>query len=637
YYKFTANPEMPNDIRTFTDVIVKSMSEYYGFHWDGFGAGSDATILIYKGVNNTVLTALVIFYLPFTTLLGYSMIRKFRFTSVALALLFPCFFTLMNGYMPDRISFLLLIFLFAVLAVLGVQMKIEEKQQVVVSEKSGNDLSAIFCLRPPKAVIPLFGISFATLLAAMAFPPMLEDRLTEAIKPAQEFMYSGGPEKLLKNLRGKLFGASAGGISGGDLSSTGIIKPDKDHVLLTVYRSNQFYYRYSYLKCYVGEVYTGSRWTDLPNVIRKQYSNMIPGAFSRREYYRLDEVRNILESSWTYNPGDKNLMDTLKITPSYIYITNVDYVDGYRVMPYLMNLPDNVNLALNPYVKEESQSGSVTSYDFMYLQIPNMVRLYDAYCHDNRILPGVTDSPQNLADAFYNKLYRVAPGESAYPMETGKAVAGYLFQYDGDEYNRDTDASYAELLKEYLVVPDSVKQLREHMKGVRLDGVEDAVIYVRETLSNMAEYSLSPGKIESGRDFVDTFLFEKKAGYCMHFATAGTIMFRLLGIPARYVEGFYLSPSTSEEQMITEENAHAWVEIYLKNFGWVPIEVTPGFGDREDWRKWETERPKPTQPDPTQASTTTPQSSGVAETETASGSQEVETHIVVGPGHSMAP
>lgn len=637
YFKITGNPEDGNNIRTFIDVIINSLSEYYGFHWGGFGAGSNAEYLLYMGRENTVLNALLLFYLPFTTLLGYNMIRKFRFSSISLAILFPCFFALMNGYMPDRVSFLLLIFLFSILSVLGIQMKIEEKQQVVKSKKNGRSVNPIFCLRPPKAAFPLFGVGLATLAAAMTFPTLVEERLTEAIKPAQEFMYSGGPEKLLKALRGKIFGSSSGGISGGDLPSTGNIKPDKDHVLLTVHRSYLSYYRYAYLKCYVGEAYTGKRWTDLPDVIRRQYAANIPGGVSRRGYYRLSQVLDVLDATQAYNPGDKRLKDTLNIIPSYLYITNVDYEDGYRVMPYLSNLPDTENLALYPYKKEEMQAGDVVSYDFMYCNVANLVRLYDAYCHEKGLLPGVTASPQDLADAFYEKIYRLSAFEKVYSMDNGKSLADYLFQYNGDSYDNAADRDYAQMLNEYLVVPDSVKQLREYMKGVQLDGVEDAVIYVRETLSRLADYTQTPGKIPNDRDFVDSFLFEKKVGYCMHFATAGTIMFRLLGIPARYVEGFYLPPGATADQMLTEENAHAWAEIYLKNLGWVPIEVTPGFGDRDSWRKWENDKPKPTQPETTQAVTKPDTSLPAATTSVPESTQIGDTIPVVVPGHSLPP
>lgn len=49
---------------------------------------------------------------------------------------------------------------------------------------------------------------------------------------------------------------------------------------------------------------------------------------------------------------------------------------------------------------------------------------------------------------------------------------------------------------------------------------------------------MEPGKLKNGEDFVNKFLNETKKGYCTHFASAAVLMFRYMGIPARYVEGY---------------------------------------------------------------------------------------------------
>ena len=76
-----------------------------------------------------------------------------------------------------------------------------------------------------------------------------------------------------------------------------------------------------------------------------------------------------------------------------------------------------------------------------------------------------------------------------------------------------------------------------------------------------------------------------RSGYDAHFATLATLMFREAGVPARYMEGYYLSPKEMAEYADTEEielevydnAAHAWTEIYEDGVGWVPVEVTPGY------------------------------------------------------------
>ena len=634
FFRITSNPETPNDVRTFLDVFLRSLSEYYGFTWKGFGEGSDVGFLAAKAAENTVLNAILLIYLPFTALLGYSMIRKFRFTSVALVLMLPCFIVMMNGYMPDRFALMMVIFIFAALAVLGIQMKIEEKQQLVAQNREAQGAASPFCLRPPKSVVPLYMIVAATCIAAMAFPPMLEDKINEAVKPAQDFMYSGGPEKLLRSIRKRMFGTNAGGISGGDLASTGSIKPDKDHVLLSVVRTTNVSQRYAYLKCYVGEVYNGKRWSNLPPLILDQYADRISTEFSRREYARLGSAESLLYGYSMYNSGDMRLYNMLNITPTTTYITNIDYTDGYYAIPYMVNFPNTVKTAVQPYFRGDMEVGSTLMYKNMYCQSNTLVRLYDAYCHEHGYLSGVSDTPQNLADDFYNEIYDLY-GFGSLSQDNGRAIPQYIFDYYGSDFSSPEDEAYNQILNEYLNVPDSVVKLREYLSNVQLDGVEDAIIFVRDTLDEMAEYSLNPGRISSDQDYVDTFLFEKKEGYCMHFATAGTIMFRLLGIPARYVEGFYLAPWGNGEQEVTEENAHAWTEIYLRNFGWIPIEVTPGFG-ADEWQRREVKKPKPTESSTTEAQSGSETTAVTKTTDSGEGSTVAPTEVQQVPGQSGA-
>ncbi len=98
-------------------------------------------------------------------------------------------------------------------------------------------------------------------------------------------------------------------------------------------------------------------------------------------------------------------------------------------------------------------------------------------------------------------------------------------------------------------------------------------------------YTLTPGKMPKGKDFVQYFLTESHEGYCVHFASATTALLQALDCPARYTVGYYVEVPAEmnlAEMPVTQNAAHAWTEVYVLGIGWVPIESTPGrASDRE--------------------------------------------------------
>ena len=136
--------------------------------------------------------------------------------------------------------------------------------------------------------------------------------------------------------------------------------------------------------------------------------------------------------------------------------------------------------------------------------------------------------------------------------------------------------------------------------GVRAedaDPVGKVVSYLKEEYS----YSYHPGRLPRGGDVVNYFLDDNKKGVCYHFASAAVLIFRRLGIPARYVEGYAFGYNTMREGSVrddlnyeydysgyselgktavmevnvTDANAHAWVEIYQEGRGWIVVDPTP--------------------------------------------------------------
>lgn len=88
-------------------------------------------------------------------------------------------------------------------------------------------------------------------------------------------------------------------------------------------------------------------------------------------------------------------------------------------------------------------------------------------------------------------------------------------------------------------------------------------------------YSLKPG-VAPGGDPLGYFLFDSRKGYCSYYAFAMTLMCRSLGIPARVALGFWVDPGGEVLNFypVLANQAHAWVEVYFNEYGWVAFDPT---------------------------------------------------------------
>ena len=75
---------------------------------------------------------------------------------------------------------------------------------------------------------------------------------------------------------------------------------------------------------------------------------------------------------------------------------------------------------------------------------------------------------------------------------------------------------------------------------------------------------------------VDEFLFSTRAGFCEHFASSFAVLMRASGIPARIVTGYQGGELNTIGNYMTvrQADAHAWVEVWLQDDGWVRVDPT---------------------------------------------------------------
>ena len=149
--------------------------------------------------------------------------------------------------------------------------------------------------------------------------------------------------------------------------------------------------------------------------------------------------------------------------------------------------------------------------------------------------------------------------------------------------------AYRERIRSYDLQKTEISdRLEKYLDGVMAGADSDLERLERlETLLSGFEYSSSPGRlpaeVRSPAEYLDHLFYTEQKGYCSHFATAFVLIARHMGIPARYVQGYYVRCGREEVTLVTSDMAHAWPEAYLTGFGWVPFEPTPGMRSVSSW------------------------------------------------------
>ena len=193
-----------------------------------------------------------------------------------------------------------------------------------------------------------------------------------------------------------------------------------------------------------------------------------------------------------------------------------------------------------------------------------------------------------------------------------KTVKEYYPRYDKiGKYASEESLSSEEIAYWTSVPNDNIPTLMKTAEKIgitpQMDEYEIAE-RIRQYYYDNIPYTLRPGSTPIRRDFVNYFLDSNKKGYCVHFASAGVLLLRYMGIPARYVEGyafdymdvqsatrkddldyddFYQGYNSLGDEVpvisveVSDASAHAWIEMYTDEFGWVRVELTPPSSDLE--------------------------------------------------------
>ena len=143
------------------------------------------------------------------------------------------------------------------------------------------------------------------------------------------------------------------------------------------------------------------------------------------------------------------------------------------------------------------------------------------------------------------------------------------------------DPGYDAASQTFLELPDHLEDPVWALAADLVSGAEtsyDKALAIRNWLTRTCRYTLDVETHPVNIDFVTHFLLSTRQGYCTYFASAMTVLCRMAGLPARYVEGYLAIPDQTGNAVVTGLNAHAWTEVYFKGFGWLTFDATPASG-----------------------------------------------------------
>lgn len=205
--------------------------------------------------------------------------------------------------------------------------------------------------------------------------------------------------------------------------------------------------------------------------------------------------------------------------------------------------------------------------------------------------------------------------EPYYTEDVQFSKGTYNFEYyprtmeNNSRVNADYYGGETYYAEDLYVPEENIEAIEEFVGELGYIGTDEQIIEaVKAYYQEYFPYTIRPGRTPRKQDFVNYFLTYNQKGYCAHFASSAVLIFRYLGIPARYVEGYAIDfnqvldgelvegadysdyyegyseigDTALVEVNVADADAHAWVEVYDVKKGWYPVDVTPTSFEEEE-------------------------------------------------------
>ena len=143
------------------------------------------------------------------------------------------------------------------------------------------------------------------------------------------------------------------------------------------------------------------------------------------------------------------------------------------------------------------------------------------------------------------------------------------------------EATVDDLISTHFFDPQLVRwrEVYDKAKDITKDAKSpyEAVAAIESYFQSNYKYNEKADYSQATDGPLPSFFLDGKTGYCQMYAGTMTVMLRMLGIPSRVGEGFTEGTRNVSRgtYVVTDRDAHAWVEVWFPKFGWMPFEPTP--------------------------------------------------------------
>lgn len=192
-------------------------------------------------------------------------------------------------------------------------------------------------------------------------------------------------------------------------------------------------------------------------------------------------------------------------------------------------------------------------------------------------LNGISDHIRQKNDVIYNGYQTVGGGQKTLYTIPYNDYDYYSSLALPPEYMAYEEAYRAFVYSQYLIIDD---ETREYMQGI-IEKEEfigndiETILRVAQYIQNSAQYNVNYNEaLDTEENIATAFLEWYGEGISQHFATAATLLYRAMGIPARYTIGYATTTTKDEWVEVDQSCIHAWVEVYVDGAGWIQIEPT---------------------------------------------------------------